>query len=183
MRKLITVLVLSAVMAMTAQAETMTRYVSSDNGVRLRSGHSTEAEIQMVIPYGEAVTEEEQILAEDRTWSAVRYGDLAGYICSDYLADENPLNGATYMGTWRITAYAYTGSACANGAYPTTGHTIAQNNLPFGTKVYIGGVGVRVIEDRGPGWLGNEWCDLYLGDTGECIQWGNQCRDVYLLGD
>lgn len=85
------------------------------------------------------------------------------------------------IGTWRITAYAYTGSPCANGNYPTTGYTIACNSLPFGTQVYIEGVGYRTVEDRGPEWLGSYWCDLYLGDVSECIQWGDQYRDVYIV--
>ena len=86
-----------------------------------------------------------------------------------------------YMGTWRVTAYAYTGNPCANGNYPETGYTIAHNSLPFGTKVFIEGVGFRTVEDRGPEWLGEEWCDLYLGDTAECVQWGNQYRKVWVM--
>ena len=85
------------------------------------------------------------------------------------------------LGTWRITAYAYTGSPCANGNYPSVDYTIAHNSLPFGTEVYIEGVGYRTVEDRGPEWLGSEWCDLYLGDTDSCIQWGDQYHEVYLV--
>ena len=89
----------------------------------------------------------------------------------------------TYLGNWHITAYAATGNPCANGNYPSTGYTIACNSLDFGTQVYIEGVGVRIVEDRGPGWLGSEWCDLYLGDYSLCVAWGSQYRDVYLIGD
>ena len=86
------------------------------------------------------------------------------------------------LGTWRITAYAYTGSPCANGNFPTAGYTIAHNSLPFGTEVYIEGVGYRTVEDRGPEWLGSEWCDLYLGDTDSCIQWGGSVPRGLLSG-
>ena len=80
-----------------------------------------------------------------------------------------------------ITAYEDTGSACANGNYPSVGYTVAHNTLPFGTKIYIEDVGERVVEDRGPGRFGSEWCDIYLGDSGECNAWGMQYKDVYLI--
>ena len=107
--------------------------------------------------------------------------DKNGYVCADYLSLENPLDGMELLGTWRITAYAYTGSPCANGCYPSAGYTVACNSLDFGTEIYIDGVGFRTVEDRGPSWLGSEWCDLYLGDYWECVQWGNQYRRVWMV--
>ena len=89
----------------------------------------------------------------------------------------------TYTGTWRITAYAATGNPCANGNYPQTGYTIACNSLPFGTEVYIDGVGFRTVEDRGPEWLGSEWLDIYMGEVEPCVQWGDQYRDVYVVAE
>lgn len=55
----------------------------------------------------------------------------------------------------------------------------ACNSLPFGTLVYIEDVGFRTVEDRGPAWLGSEWCDLYLGEYTDCVQWGDQTRKVW----
>ena len=86
----------------------------------------------------------------------------------------------TYMGEWHITAYAYTGSPCANGEMPEAGRTVACNSLPFGTEVYIDGVGFRTVTDRGPDSMGSEWIDLYLGDHDECVQWGSQYRKVWV---
>lgn len=114
-------------------------------------------------------------------WTRVRHEDGFGYIYSEYLSDENPLDKMEYLGNWRITAYAATGSPCANGSYPQTGYTIACNSLDFGTRVYIVGVGERTVEDRGPSSLGSEWIDLYLGDSSSCYAWGDQRRDVYLI--
>jgi 3D (Asp-Asp-Asp) domain-containing protein len=37
----------------------------------------------------------------------------------------------------------------SSGTQLTVGRTIAANNLPFGTKVFIQGIGWRVVEDRG----------------------------------
>ena len=87
----------------------------------------------------------------------------------------------TYLGTYKVTAYAETGNPCANGNYPTTDHTIACNSLPFGSKVYIDGVGYRTVEDRGASWHEDEWIDLYLGDVNSCIQWGVQYKDIFLV--
>ena len=85
----------------------------------------------------------------------------------------------TYLGTYEITAYEWTGSPCANGNYPSEGYTVACNDLPFGTTVYIDGVGYRVVEDRGGGGYG--WMDIYMGDVGACYEWGRQYRDVWLV--
>lgn len=87
----------------------------------------------------------------------------------------------THIGEFYITAYAATGNPCANGNYPTVGKTIACNSLPMGTKVYIEGVGERIVEDRGASWHANNWIDLYLGETQTCIDWGKQSLDVYIL--
>ena len=165
--------------AFTFPAFADTKYVNSRDGLRVRNGPGTDTETLEVIPFGTAV-----VLADDGMygdWYKIWRGQETAYVCGDYLQDTNPLQEFTYMGSWRITAYAYTGSACANGQYPTTGYTIACNSLAFGTEVYIQGVGFRTVEDRGPTWLGDEWCDLYLGNTAECIQWGNQYRDVWIV--
>jgi 3D (Asp-Asp-Asp) domain-containing protein len=37
----------------------------------------------------------------------------------------------------------------SSGTQLTVGRTIAANNLPFGTRVFIQGIGERVVEDRG----------------------------------
>ena len=86
-----------------------------------------------------------------------------------------------YIGVWNTTAYTWTGNPCANGNYPTEGYTIAHNSLPFGTKVYIADVGYRTVQDRGPEYLGGEWCDIYMDSYDACVQWGMQGKDVYLV--
>lgn len=146
-------------------------YVNSDDGLRVRSEPNTESEIVRVLQYGEEIETEgsgEWVKVED------------GYVCAEYVQEDNPIEG-DFLGVWRVTAYAATGNACANGNYPSIGTTIAHNSLPFGTRVYIEGVGERVVEDRGPAYLGDEWCDLYLGDTGSCVQWGDQQRRVWKI--
>lgn len=86
-----------------------------------------------------------------------------------------------YLGVFQITAYEWTGNPCANGRYPTVGYTVACNSLPLGTRVYIDGVGERVVEDRGASWHASNWMDLYLGDVSSCNAWGVQSRNVYIV--
>ena len=156
-------------------------YVNSDVGVNLRAAHSEHGAVIEVIPYASSVMVFREYAGDDRTWSKIEWDGRSGWVASEYLQPENPLNEMTYMGVWRITAYAYTGYQCANGNYPTVGYTIACNSLPFGTRVYIDGIGFRTVEDRGPDYMGDAWCDLYLGDEAECWAFGNQYREVWVI--
>lgn len=165
------------IFATSVSADTM--YVDSNNGLRLREKPNTESEVICTVPYGKEVETVYQV----KEWYRVKYDDKAGYMLGEFLTEEDPLDGMTYLGNWHITAYTHTGSPCANGNYPTAGYTIACNSLDFGTKVYIAGIGIRTVEDRGPGWLGSAWCDVFMGTYNECVQWGSQYRDVYLIED
>lgn len=89
--------------------------------------------------------------------------------------------GAQLLGTFQMTAYEWDGSRCANGNWPSEGYTVACNSLPLGTKVFIEGIGVRVVEDRGATWHADNWMDLYLGDPSACEQFGVQNRNVYVI--
>lgn len=73
-----------------------------------------------------------------------------------------------YLGLFKCTGYVATGNTCANGNYPTSGYTIASNSLPMGTRVYIEGIGERVVEDTG-GMAGNV-IDVFCGSESECFQ-------------
>lgn len=166
---IIDVLIIIFLLTMVAKAD----YVSSMDGLRVRSEPGMEGEVMDVLPFGSEVAGE-----IDLGWMRLEQG---GYVCAEYLQATDPLEDMELLGEWRVTAYAYTGSPCANGNYPSAGHTIACNSLPFGTKVMIEGVGIRTVEDRGPAWLGDSWCDLYLGSVADCIQWGDQYRKVWVV--
>lgn len=101
--------------------------------------------------------------------------DEGYYIAEDSVQES----GLIYVGTYEITAYEWTGNPCANGNYPTEGYTVACNDLPFGTRVYIDGVGERVVEDTGGGGYG--WMDIYMGDVDACYEWGRQYREVWVV--
>ena len=95
--------------------------------------------------------------------------------------EEEEKTGWIYLGTYEITAYEWTGNPCANGNYPSEGYTVACNSLPFGTTVYIEGIGYRTVEDRGATWHSSQWIDLYLGDVSACYQFGRQYLDVWVV--
>lgn len=97
------------------------------------------------------------------------------------MTDESEDDGWIYMGAYQITAYEETGNPCANGNYPTIGYTAACNSLPFGTTVYIEGIGYRVIEDRGAEWHSDQWIDVYMGYVWDCNQFGVQYLDVWIV--
>ena len=149
-------------------------YVIAENGLRIRSEPSTEAEIVTVVPYGE------QVFGEvEAGW--MRLEDGRGYVNADWISAKDPCDGMEFLGTWRVTSYAWTGSRTASGEWPEVGRTVAANGLELGTEIYISGIGRRWVLDRGPSSLGNQWVDLYLGDTQSCIQFGDQHRNVYLV--
>ena len=156
-------------------------YVSSPEGLNFRAKHSTDNDPICVIPYGTELDRTAVVIDNGEKWAKVSYQGQNGYVAAGYLTDQDPHEGMEYAGTWRVTAYAYTGSPCANGNYPSVGYTVAQNSLPFGTEIYIDGVGFRTVEDRGPNYLGEDWCDLYLGDVTECVMWGDQYRDIWIV--
>lgn len=90
-----------------------------------------------------------------------------------------------YLGTWTITAYCgcyqccgdWAGSPTASGAWPSAWHTVAAD-LPFGTVLYIEGLGTFVVEDRG---VYGEWIDIYFDDHYEADSFGMQYREVWLV--
>lgn len=94
-------------------------------------------------------------------------------------ATQASTDGMRYLGTYTLTAYEWTGNPCANGCYPTEGYTVASNSIPLGTRLYIEGIGERVVEDTG-GMSGNV-IDIYLGSASACVQFGRQSADVYIL--
>ena len=182
LKKAAGMLILSLIMLTAVPASAEMVYINSRDGLRVREKPG--GEVVDIIPFGTAV----RILdGKDKKagkgWLHIDYGDNGAYISAEFTQKTNPLAEMTHMGEWRITAYAETGFPCANGNYPEEGYTIACNSLPFGAEVYISGVGFRVVEDRGPDWMGDEWLDLYMADEWDCIQWGNQYRDVFVVED
>lgn len=165
-----------------------TEYVNAQNGLYVRSEPHIDAERLGSLNYASEVDVAGYgANRASQGWSMIEYGDGYGFVCSDYIQEEKiePAHdiesgrSGRYLGRYMVTAYEWTGSACANGNYPSEGYTVACNSLPLGTHIYIEGVGERVVEDRGGG--GSDWIDLYLGDPDACWDWGVKYRDVWAI--
>lgn len=82
-----------------------------------------------------------------------------------------------YVGSFSITAYTWTGNPMANGEYPYVG-CAASNDFPIGTTIYIEGIGTYVIQDVCPT---SGVVDLYMNTYDECMNFGRQTANVYIL--
>ena len=86
-----------------------------------------------------------------------------------------------FLGVITISCYTYeeNGTATASGAVAQPYYTVATTSeIPFGTEIYIDGVGWCVVQDRG-GYLieSGQRIDLF---TGHDDSWGLQDRKVYV---
>ena len=90
-------------------------------------------------------------------------------------------NSRKYLGEFTLLAY-YEGNITATGTTPQINHTIAVDPkvIPYGSKVYIEGYGVRIAEDCGGGIKGNV-IDMYMSSYNECIQFGRRKAKVYII--
>lgn len=87
-----------------------------------------------------------------------------------------------------ITAYCPCVKCCgktdgitASGVKAIEGITIATDkSIPFGTKIYIDGVGERIVQDRGGAIKGNR-IDLYFDSHQEALNFGRQTKKVTII--
>lgn len=98
---------------------------------------------------------------------------------------ENPV--LTPLGVFTITFYCPCEICCgewatgctASGVLATEWHTVATSErFPFGTKLYIDGLGYFTVEDRG---VGDNCIDVFVNDHDEALNYGLQYMDVYLV--
>ena len=106
-------------------------------------------------------------------------------LCLKTLARETQKGDKLYLGSYQVTFYCSCSSCCgqwaggptASGVYPKASHTCAcGDDIPFGTKIYIEGLGTYVCEDRG---VPNGWIDIYVNDHSEIPSWGLAYLQTY----
>lgn len=111
-------------------------------------------------------------------------------------ASEPMATEPEYIGTFEITYYTAgpesTGKSPGHPAYGITksgttvkeGQTIAADwsVLPAGTKVYIEGIGERIVEDTG-GLIVDKCIDVYVEDVDLARQLGRHKADVWIVED
>jgi 3D (Asp-Asp-Asp) domain-containing protein len=168
----IDVLVVAFIIAMVVQARA--KFVTAPSGLRVREKPGTDAKILEVLPF------RAQVFGEiEENW--MRLEDRDGYVDATWLSIEDPCDGWTFLGSWMTTAYTHTGNVTASGAYPTDGYTVATNSLPMGTKLWIAGIGTRVVQDRGPSSMPDAWLDIFMDSYSSCVNWGARNVDVWLV--
>ena len=172
---MIDVLVVAFIIAMVIQANA--EFVTAPSGLRLRK-QPEDGEIIKVIPFGTEVT-----VLDDPVpgWLLVEHDGDEGLMSAEWLSPSNPVDGWTFAGTWMTTAYTHTGNVTASGAYPTDGYTVATNSLPMGTKLWISGIGERVVQDRGPSSMPDAWLDIFMDSYSSCVNWGARNVDVWII--
>lgn len=73
-----------------------------------------------------------------------------------------------------VTAYTWTGDKTASGVWPVAGITVAApRSVPFGTRVWIEGVGPRIVQDRMNRRFPDRW-DVYCHGRKTAVEFGRK---------
>ena len=92
-----------------------------------------------------------------------------------------------YIGQYRVTFYCGCSSCCgqwsdgltASGVPPTVSRTCAcSEEIPFGTKIYIDGLGTYRCQDRG---VSSKCIDIYVDNHSDIPSWGLAYLDAYQI--
>lgn len=105
--------------------------------------------------------------------------------------EEELSSKKVYVGQFKLTGYCpcYScsegyGTSTASGARATEGVTVAADTrkLPLGTRIYIEGVGERVVQDVGGAIKGNR-IDVYVNNHSSCYTpaYNQSSAAVYIL--
>lgn len=93
-------------------------------------------------------------------------------------AEQEPKKA--YYKDFTLTAYIATGNPCADGVYPTAGHTAACNDPALWHKwIEVEGYGVYYVHDTGG--MSSSVIDIFVGSYDEAIQFGRRSAGVYIL--
>lgn len=111
---------------------------------------------------------------------------VAGFVPEE---ESDPEQQLRYLGSYRITGYDTCSRCCgksdgitASGTQAAVGRTCAADkSLPFGTVLYIEGIGYRTVEDRGGAITGGR-IDVLCADHTACYA-VTGTYDVYIVED
>ena len=96
-------------------------------------------------------------------------------------------NKVAYIGKYKITYYCACKQCCgktdgitASGIKAQEGITVAADtSIPFGTRIYIKGIGWRTVQDRGGNIKGNR-LDIYIPSHNAPMPYNVQNLDVWM---
>lgn len=125
-----------------------------------------------------------QAFADKQSWQLHAQGRL---LANWAAAEQGPVNQETTNEeisepkTTTVTAYTHTGQKTASGKWPIVGRSCAgPRNLPFGTVVWIDGVGLRIVEDRTHKRYDGRF-DVFMETEAACLQFGKQQLTVEVI--
>lgn len=140
--------------------------------------------------------EEERLRQEQKQKELEQLAEESGLTIQE-LKEMGLDETAQYFGTCKLTAYCPCYLCCgkypddpgygltASGEMAQEGITIAMDKLPFGTRVYIENVGIRVVQDRGGAIKGNR-IDIFCSTHERCFENPNYAQSaakVWILPD
>lgn len=119
-------------------------------------------------------------------WVKVKYNKKTGYVKENSIVVGSNAKrllkkikkaSQVKLGTFKITAYCWTGNRTASGVYPKSHRTIAVDPkvIPLGTKIIINGK-AYIAEDTG---VRNRTIDIYMSSRSAAINWGVRYLTVY----
>ena len=134
------------------------------------------------------LADDNPIIAEcQRIWHEEEtYKELPRGIPYDEVEPEYAEPTMTYLGSYYVTGYDQCAQCCgkwaggptASGVMPTVNHTVAMcKDFPFGTVIYIDGLGYYTVEDRG---VGKGCVDVFVNNHSEAYALTGY-RDVYIV--
>ncbi len=117
------------------------------------------------------LNEQHKQIKELQEWKDNLFG-MTARVTAYAPGDPGAIEGMCYEGDPNVTA---------NGGRPVPGETVAAGpGVPFGALVWVEGVGVREVNDRG-GRIGDRDLDLVMASRGEAFAWGVQERRALVL--
>lgn len=185
---LITLCIMLCLIPIVTCASNSTTYVVNCSALNVRSGPSTQSSIIGTLYRNNQVVGGQS----SNGWTPIVYNGKNAFVYSAYLTTKsnNTTNNTNtgslaYIGTYRITGYDICYSCCgktdgitASGTRAAVGRTVAMKGYPYGTKIYIEGIGYRTVEDTG-GFRTNT-IDVLCSNHSECYAITGY-RKVYLV--
>ena len=150
-------------------------YAATNCYIRKSSPNIYDTDEQLIIKG----TEMHRVGLSPNGWDLVELNREIYFVWYSCLTEDQPIAGVS-VGSFELTAYCATGNPCADGVYPTVGHTVACNDSRLWHHwVYIEGYGTYYVHDTGG--MASNVIDIFMGSYNECIQFGRRRANVYIV--